>query len=62
MVIPGKHEVRSEACVLSIEDVELTVTPIEAVERGDETLVRFRIETITKGEPTWQAWHQPSSL
>jgi hypothetical protein len=62
VVIPGKHEVRSEACVLSIEDVELAVAPVECVERGDETLVRFRIETIAKGEPTWQAWHQPSSL
>ena len=61
VVFPGKHELRSEACLLSIEDVELTVTPIDSVERNDETLVRFRIETIAKGEPTWQAWHQPSS-
>jgi hypothetical protein len=60
-VFPGIHEVRSQHCTLSIEDVELTVSPTESVSRGDETLVRFRVETITKGEPKWQAWHHPSS-
>ena len=61
VVLPGKHEMRPETCVLSIEDVKLTVTPIESVVRRKETLVRFRIETIENGEPTWQAWHQLSS-
>jgi cellulose synthase (UDP-forming) len=61
VAFPGSHEVRSQACVLSIDDVELAVSPIESVPRGDETLVRFRVETIAKGEPTWQHWHQSSS-
>ncbi|MBW2724424.1 MAG: glycosyltransferase [Deltaproteobacteria bacterium] len=60
-VFPGSHAVRSQVCSLTIEDVELTVSPIESVEQGDETLVRFRIETISKGEPKWREWHQPSS-
>lgn len=59
-VFPGLHEVRPQPCVLSIAEVELAVSPIESVERDDETLVRFRIETIVKGESTWQSWHQPS--
>ena len=57
---PGSHEVQSSACLLSIGDVELTVNPIESVQQGGETLVRFRVETITKGEPKWRAWHQLS--
>jgi cellulose synthase (UDP-forming) len=61
VVFPGKYDLRSEACVLSIEDVELKVTPIESIERRKETLVRFRVETIKEGEQTWQAWHQSSS-
>ena len=61
VVFPGKHEMRPETYVLSIEDVKLTVTPIESVVQRKETLVRFRIETIENGEPTWQAWHQLSS-
>jgi hypothetical protein len=60
-VFPGSYVVRSQACSLTIEDVELTVSPIETVEQGEQTLVRFRIETISKGEPKWQEWHQPSS-
>jgi hypothetical protein len=59
-VFPGKHDVRSETCVLIIENVELKVTPIESIERRKDTLIRFRVDTIAKEEPTWQAWHQSS--
>lgn len=59
-VFPGSYEVRSQASVLTIEDVALTVSPIESFGRGGETIVRFRVESILKGAPTWQAWHQPS--
>jgi hypothetical protein len=59
-VFPGKHDVRSDTCVLVIEDVELKVTPIESIERRKDTLIRFRVDTIAKEEPTWQAWHQSS--
>jgi cellulose synthase (UDP-forming) len=59
-IFPGRHDVGSQACALSIEDVGLTVSPIESFERSGETLVRFRVESISKGAPTWQAWHQPS--
>ena len=60
-VFSGRHEFRSKTYALSIEDVELTVSPIESVKRIGRTLVRFRVETITKGQPKWQIWHQPSS-
>jgi cellulose synthase (UDP-forming) len=59
-VFPGRHDVRSQACSLSIEDVGLTVSPIESFNRGGGTLVRFRVESISKGASKWQAWHQPS--
>jgi hypothetical protein len=59
-VFPGKHDVCSDTCVLVIEDVELKVTPIESIERRKDTLIRFRVDTIAKEEPTWQAWHQSS--
>ena len=61
VVLSGSHQVPSQPCVLTIENVELSVTPIESIERDEETLVRFQINAITKGEPTWQSWHQPSS-
>ena len=59
-VFPGRHQVHSKPCVLWIENVKLMVFPIESIERDNETLVRFRIDAITKGEPTWQSWHQSS--
>jgi cellulose synthase (UDP-forming) len=61
VVFPGRPIIPSQACVLTIDDVELSVTPVESVERNHEILVRFRIDSIAKGEPIWQAWHQPSS-
>lgn len=56
-LFPGRHGRLSGPGVLSIEDVELTVRPIECRERGDETLVRFRVEAITRGRTTWESWH-----
>ena len=47
-VFPGTHEVGSEPVVLSIEEVELMVRPVGSVERGNDTLVRFRVETVTQ--------------
>lgn len=60
-IFSGDHEVRSPTCVLSIQDVELAVSTIECVKRGGETLARFRVEAVTRGESEWQAWHQSSS-
>ena len=47
-VFPGSYEVRSQGSVLTIEDVALTVSPIESFGRGGETIVRFRVESILK--------------
>ena len=55
VVLSGSHQVPSQPCVLTIENVELNVTPIESIEQDEETLVRFQINAITKGEPTWQS-------
>lgn len=61
VLLPGRHELSSRACVLSIEEVELAVKPIECVARGCNTLVRLRVEAILKGGPIWQSWHAPHS-
>lgn len=60
-VFPGSHELHAQACALSIEDVELIVSPVASVRRRGETLMRFRVESITRGERQWHAWHQPSA-
>lgn len=60
-VFPALDDPPSQICILSIEDVELRVSPIESVERSGETLVRFRVESIEKGASEWHAWHQSFS-
>ena len=60
-IFPGNQEIGSQVCSMEIEDVELTVRPIDSFKLRGETVVHFQVETIEEGEPTWQAWHQPSS-
>ena len=60
-VFPGVYEVETSPTTLMIEGVELMVRPVSASERKGRTFVRFRVESVRKGESRWQAWHQPSS-
>lgn len=45
-------------CLLELPQVTLKVRPVAIVHRWNKTVVRFRVDSIERGEPRWREWHE----
>ena len=61
VAFPGNQALALERGLLHLESVVLKVMPISSVQQHGRTIVRFKIESIEKGEREWEAFHSVSS-